>query len=871
MKKAFLKTVSIASGLLFGMNMLTVMASDGAVTVEGVPRTTETLRVLHDLGEGVSYRWQLSENGGAFSDIPGAVGNTLYIDNSIAPRSVSADKQLYGGAAVSRSVRAVVSDGETEYISEAAELEKALGPTLRIEDLANKLRLPVRQETTPKHYIFKTDSDSGSEFILLDSDEEGYFVLAKDFYGTHAYDTSGKQKFDPDNPQNIAYWLNNEFLENGNGGKELPQDIIDNIDFNHRWRTEAGPNRDFNQGVLSDIPNDYAVNTGVVLLSQTELMEYSDKIGILDGQAWGGASGWSLRTVRGLNGQETSTNLCVAFSRAYHTLPELMTSEFLVRPAFYLKHDFFKKVKIDLDSLEAGDGGETNAALSELIAVGKDKLAETGLYTDEEINLIFGQYEKPTIAGLPKIIYDHMEIGEKLNVSYEFKPADDAQNGSGGFTDKSLIQWQTSSDGTSWQNWSSDRTVKVTNSQGGQYIRCVVTPRDGRPGTLGVPVEGEAIGPFPKALGPAAAGKVAVNSAENTPSRYVFRLMESGTVTKEDSEKEFILLDCKEGENGGFFVVTKDFYGSYIHSNGGDRSKFDPGNPTHIAYMLNHDFLEGKNSKKLPESVTAAIKTDHRWTTESENGAAADSAVGTDYTVECPIALLSVSELAAYGEKIGWKDNLEVSDSKYFGWWTRSAPRMFADANSAGTVSVFPTADSMADVKLGLRPAFYLDKSFFINTKLDWENTGEAVKNAIASAYTKEELLSSGIYTEEELDNILGMNKISIVVSSLTNGSIPLTAENIGEAELVSAQVKVTSSKTENISGAILMITVYNKDGALVGVRAANLADIPANGEIQRSLTVTNLIKGEAHHVQISVFGGIESLTPLTGSVNYFE
>ena len=79
--------------------------------------------------------------------------------------------------------------------------------------------------TTPSEYLFEYD---GKKFIMLDKEEKGgkkyFFILCEEAYGNQTFDTSPNRNADtclaywePTDEYNIAYWLNNEFLENGNG------------------------------------------------------------------------------------------------------------------------------------------------------------------------------------------------------------------------------------------------------------------------------------------------------------------------------------------------------------------------------------------------------------------------------------------------------------------------------------------------------------------------------------------------------------------------------------------------------------------------------------------------------------------------------
>ena len=235
----------------------------------------------------------------------------------------------------------------TPIFAASAEGEEQVGPVDRVyEGGVESYNL-----NTPEDNIFRIEG-SDKEFILLDS-EDGFYVLAKDQYGKRAFDPDATQKFDPQDENNIAYWLNHDFLENGNGvGNKLPDEIIRYIDTEREWFTEGG----FPSG---NCPEDYTVTCGVTLMSQTEWIKYIDKFGVSDDI---GVYGWWLRTPRGKNG---GTNMVICSMTTAERIGQTFgqdssnSSQYYVRPAFVLKDEFFKEVRLDKI------GNNVGAALAE--------------------------------------------------------------------------------------------------------------------------------------------------------------------------------------------------------------------------------------------------------------------------------------------------------------------------------------------------------------------------------------------------------------------------------------------------------------------------------------------------------------------------
>lgn len=235
---------------------------------------------------------------------------------------------------------------------------------------------------TPSEYTFKLDGND-KEFILLD-DENGFFVMTKDTYGTKAFDPNGTQKFDPEDENNIAYWLNHDFLTNGASSTlKLPDEIIKYIAPDSEWDTEAG----FESG---NCPEGYTVKCGVSLLSQTEWVKYYKRFGVRDAI---NGNGWWLRTPRAIGGGKDIvmiTSLESLYIGGTFGKGASDTSYF-VRPVFYLTEDFFKNVRLDFDTV----GNEVFKAMARHFT--REDLKN--VYSDREIRNIGidAEYEIPVL------------------------------------------------------------------------------------------------------------------------------------------------------------------------------------------------------------------------------------------------------------------------------------------------------------------------------------------------------------------------------------------------------------------------------------------------------------------------------------------
>lgn len=222
---------------------------------------------------------------------------------------------------------------------------------------------PAFAEKTPAKNIFKIVG-SDEEFILLDNTKDGYFVLTKGVYSSKPFDPDNTHKFDVEDTNNVAYYLNHEFKEEG----YLPKGILDNINEQKEWLTEAGT-------ADGPCPTDFKQVFGIGLLSQSEWEKYAGSFGGKDDIT---GNGWWLRSPRGISGAK---NIALM---AY--LPILGTTmgwdafaALPLRPCFYLNKDFFTKVKLQTGGLGS------NVKKAVLSNVSAEQLAALG-YTEKEIN-----------------------------------------------------------------------------------------------------------------------------------------------------------------------------------------------------------------------------------------------------------------------------------------------------------------------------------------------------------------------------------------------------------------------------------------------------------------------------------------------------
>lgn len=385
---------------------------------------------------------------------------------------------------------------------------------------------PVKeQESSSKNCWTPSDAENmftvgGKRFVLLDTDSEGnYFVITEDEYGKYPYSTQYQQRqtietkitsggevsyvpgaaadmddrawsYDPENPTSIGYWLNTEFLENGNGSSfVLPDEIKEGL-IEKEWPIEGykpincwnvaqytGDKTHADDYANNHYQEGYTVGGKLSLLSYTEYKTYENIIG------WtycsSGWDGFMLRTPYALITGETNKLTCVFGSMqvknqsasadtskkmiiAGNDTPDV--ANFYVRPVMWLDKDFFANTRVDLES--AG-----YIVKSEII---KNTMASlSGIYSDDELmELGFD------IESAPKIENAYISgTPAKDAIVY----ADYGYISSVGANEKnSVIDWYISDtkDGEYTALGVSGKTVKLGSDMTGKYLKYRIMPKD---------------------------------------------------------------------------------------------------------------------------------------------------------------------------------------------------------------------------------------------------------------------------------------------------------------------------------------------------------------------------------------------------------
>lgn len=381
----------------------------------------------------------------------------------------------------------------------------------------------------------------GKTFILLDTDSVGnYFVMTEEHYGRHAFETAidahllleeavavgngytfvKRNEFDnqawifnPKNNSSIAYWLNHDFYEQGNGGNyRLPMDITDYI-LERDWQVEgfktySGSGKRLYDNYFTKLritgftPSEtlaaaiylepYSVRCKIALMSYSEYMAYQNIIGVsFVHSTWGGMMLRSQDAFLTTGNENNHTQLRCYFGPMQVLAdspgtPKRMrlnlsdapnaAASYFVRPVFWLSKDFFKRVKCDVQSL----------GTYPMRYIRENSYSELyGLYTREELSQLGMEWSEGEVANVRPYVsevgfYGDAAAGKAVRGSYIYHKNSEAEDAGLSEFD-TRYQWfiSNTANGEKIPIANADELVYTpTDQQTGQYLWFSVTPRN---------------------------------------------------------------------------------------------------------------------------------------------------------------------------------------------------------------------------------------------------------------------------------------------------------------------------------------------------------------------------------------------------------
>lgn len=314
------------------------------------------------------------------------------------------------------------------------------------------------EKNTPLSNVFSL-SDNATEFVLLDEFEDGYLVIMKKYASPRMpFDPDNTGKFDVEDSNNIAYWLNNDYITNPPSDvTAIPEQMLEYI-VEREWVTEGGH-------ISKGFTEDYITKCKVVLMSQTEYQQYclTEKVlGTYDDTSNGY---WLFRTTDSSSNTtgEYASGIMVCTAATAVTGHGKAITGCGIRPMFVLSKEFFINEKINISS-----------SGSAVLNIVKDALGVEG------ISAMYGsatadRLDKLIVPGAQSIKIDGMNIvGRELVGSYTYvSPDGKAEYGT-------KFRWLRSNTKDGYYTpikGATTQTYTTTEADAGKYIKFQVIPQ----------------------------------------------------------------------------------------------------------------------------------------------------------------------------------------------------------------------------------------------------------------------------------------------------------------------------------------------------------------------------------------------------------
>lgn len=324
-----------------------------------------------------------------------------------------------------------------------------------IIDETNGTVLNVSKES-PAEYFFKSGDYS---YSLLDKDTDGnYFILSADRYGKFSLNSTAMNNiFDPTPGEtdsshasdlNLAVFLNTDFLNGtsvsgtmtANNSKTAIDSAIKNYIVTHDWVIE-GNNQDADETkhLTAVTKTDYSVNCKIALLSWSEYIKYSDKIGYASTQyVDNNMTATTTSVLRSPNNSATSLyhfkESDGSISGSLNVTTKAAPTTAYLRPCFYVSEDYFK-----------------NTHLTDIGSEVKNILKD---FTDEELKT--AGYDDTEIADIKGTGDDTPDVPDESTYKSGFVITDDMENGIDNWVKKQLATQEASADAVAYPESSSD-------------------------------------------------------------------------------------------------------------------------------------------------------------------------------------------------------------------------------------------------------------------------------------------------------------------------------------------------------------------------------------------------------------------------------
>jgi hypothetical protein len=707
----------------------------------------------------------------------------------------------------------------------------------------------------PAENVFYVKDAEGNDrgFVLLDRDAEGnYLVIVDEDYGYHSYSTlcdegntaattltESDWKFDTQNQKSIGYWLNNGFLTSGNGGKKLPQGIIDNL-IEADWDVEDNISAN---GTISSTASGYdsyialknsktgvtTVRGKISLPSRTEFAAYKSKMSADDQtqKPSAGYAGYYSRTgateAKVVDNTVTYTNYFyhICGSNVINGNPQTsvnlardgnLTKDYAyfypVRPIFWLDNDFFKNVAVNTST------------------IGTNVKKQIVQYSENDLT---GTYSKSQLKDLG---YD----------------IDDSWLGYGNYPKHNTINNVTTISSTTPSGASPVENVFSVRDDNGNLRSFILLDRD-LDGNYLVMTEEE--------------------YGQHTYSNLAGSELNAWDTT--DSEWQF----DPENENSIAYWLNSTDEGGFLNNGNGGKTL-----PSAVVDKILERTWDVENTVVLGSNdIEDAWNSGDITIDDYDQFDSWMSNKGGFRTITARISLPSRTEYEAYKDKIGapaqrtstnWAGsmsrtaNSKVSlDSNYnIVYENRFYHICGSNANNQTYVNMPASGNMTDDYAIGayfVRPIFWLSSDFFEDVPVEVNAGATNVINQIKQ-YDIDDLQAIG-YENEQLTIIFGLDAAYISGISIINeqGNV---LDNLNGETTIGAKVTVYGGDLDITKSFI--IAIYDENNVMVDILVEDFT-IEANSETHEVIKTLTLQQpcGTFYKCKAMIWDDLESMQPV--------
>lgn len=684
-----------------------------------------------------------------------------------------------------------------------------------------------------RNFKMKNEYGKTLSYTLVETfaeDDAKYWIIANDRYGTKGIGAS--PKYSPTVEGSIGKYVNETFLQDSAGEWKFPESVIECLDTDHEWWTEKA----FTGEIVTEA---YKINAAVVIPAVWEFEQYGENI-MINFPTQSNAN-YVFRTPYSdgyLHGLKLNSVTESDDKYKFQLTPLGVGSVGRgIRPEFFVNKDFFKTAVIDLST--AGSD-----IIAEVEKYSYEELSK--LYADEEIKLYLPSIDVPEPIATVRI---STTDGKKPDVG---NTVEAVVGGEAVKTEEPVYKWYADDILLEGEN-GSELILGYNHYQKNVY--CEIT-------IAGVTIKSNSMsvgGNFmPTTYANMSWVSIGANNGEGNDD-YDFEV----------DGKNFTLVDTYNNTKSKYMVIANDLYGS--EKMGQTRAVYNPEEKGSFAEYVNDTVAK----TLLPKAISEHIDFEHVWITEKQH-TLSDEPNGNDITV--PYTTKAGVVVPAIWEMVKFADKIKIKCGNVYSQFVFRTPYNLTHyhALSVEETEQLQLVGSNYRWKLvprnvtgsnAIRPMFFLDSSFFKDTKFNLAKTGAEIKKIIKEECSREELLA--MYSESELIEA-GFGANYSVDVLWTDGLDGITSLN--GVSKIQADISIASQMSDS-RDMVLIMEVFDEDNNIVGMDALSVTAVANQTTYpEKSLTVGSLSGvTDEYTVKIFIWDSIAGMKKIKNAVVFGE